>query len=127
VPAWSEQPDHCERLLGCPRACARKNPCPILRARLKFHARPLRASCDVPDTRPERGFAPLCREAVLLRGFTLSLWSLYSIESTRACQLASTTLLDSPTVPHRRWPSVDSINTRTRAPVPAPVPRTRTL
>src|SRR5580698_3567476 len=62
-----------------------------------------------------------------MRGLTLSLCSLNSTESTNACQLASTTLLERPTVPQRRWPSVDSINTRTRAPVPAPLSRTRTL
>src|ERR1700730_7756101 len=60
-------------------------------------------------------------------GLTLSLCSLNSTESTSACQLASTTLLDSPTVPQRRCPSVDSINTRTRAPVPTPLSSTRTL
>src|ERR1700731_1756336 len=60
-------------------------------------------------------------------GLTLSLCSLNSTESTSACQLASTTLLDIPPVPQRRCPSVDSINTRTRAPVPTPLSRTRTL
>src|ERR1039457_1118696 len=75
----------------------------------------------------DRGGAPLCLLAAFARGFTLSLCSLYSIESTSACQLASTTLLDNPTVPHRRLPSVDSISTRTRASVPAPLSSTRTL
>src|SRR5208282_3707218 len=75
----------------------------------------------------DRGRAPLVLPAAFARGFTLSLCSLYSTESTSACQLASTTLLDKPTVPHRRLPSVDSIKTRTRASVPAPLSSTRTL
>src|SRR5271169_1703998 len=57
-------------------------------------------------------------------GFAPDRWSLYSTESTSACQLASTTLSDTPTVPHRVSPSVDSINTRTRASVPAPLSST---
>ena len=77
-----------------------------------------RSRADLAD----RGRAPFgFPAAALARGFTLSLCSLYSTESTSACQLASTTLLDSPTVPQRRLPSVDSISTRTRASVPRAV------
>src|SRR6185437_8221281 len=89
-------------------------------------ATPLAALSAAPRDLPARRL-PLLSTCGRTRGFTLSLWSLYSTESTSACQLASTTLLESPTVPQRRRPSVDSISTRTRAPVPAPLSSTRTL
>src|SRR6266850_6007913 len=51
-------------------------------------------------------------------GITLSLVSLYSTESTSACQLASTMFADTPTVPHCPSPSPEQISTRTRLAVP---------
>ena len=53
--------------------------------------------------------------------------SAYSMLSTNACKLASMMLSCTPTVPHSSLPSVDSIKTRVRAPVPAVVLRMRTL
>ncbi len=47
--------------------------------------------------------------------------------SERANQLASMTFSDEPTVLQVRWPSVDSIRTRTTEPVPLPWSTTRTL
>src|SRR5579875_2595997 len=65
--------------------------------------------------------------AALSLGWARSRCSLYSTESIRACQLASITLAETPTVVQRRLPSVDSIRTLTRAPVPAPLSSTLTL
>ena len=48
-------------------------------------------------------------------------------ESASASQLASITFSLTPTVPHTRWPSVLSIDTRTRAAVPSWALITRTL
>ncbi len=59
--------------------------------------------------------------------FFFALKSLYSILSTSACQLASITFSDTPTVPHLFFPSPDSISTRTRAAVPSAAVKTRTL
>jgi len=46
--------------------------------------------------------------------------------STTACQLASITFCDTPTVPHRSFLSPDSTSTLTEAPVPSPEESTRT-
>src|SRR5438105_3136762 len=51
----------------------------------------------------------------------------YSKLSERAWTLASMILSCTPTVPHSSLPSVDSIRTRVRAPVPAVESRIRTL
>jgi hypothetical protein len=54
-------------------------------------------------------------------------WILYSTLSTRASQLASMTLAETPTVPQSDCLSRDSITTRTRAAVPSRALTTRTL
>src|SRR5262249_41449913 len=58
---------------------------------------------------------------------TRSLSNTYSRLSTSACQDASTTFSETPTVPHVRTPSVDWISTRTFAAVAASAFSTRTL
>jgi len=71
---------------------------------------------DVAGTIPAHGTAP-----------TRSRRSTYSKLSTSACQDASTTFSETPTVPHVRVPSVDWISTRTLAAVAASAFKTRTL
>ena len=58
---------------------------------------------------------------------SLSLISLYSMESLRAIQLASITSLETPTVVHSLTPSVDVMRTRTLAAVACRESMTRTL
>src|SRR3990172_1744188 len=58
---------------------------------------------------PSQPFSPDC---------SLSLSSLNSILSASACQLASMIFSETPTVPHFRSLSPDSISTRTRDAVP---------
>jgi hypothetical protein len=71
--------------------------------------------------------APCPLHSSVFQVFLFALKSLYSILSTSACQLASITFSDTPTVPHLFLPSPDSIRTRTRAAVPSAAVKTRTL
>src|SRR5205085_2580722 len=59
--------------------------------------------------------------------FASSLYSLYSMASTRANQLASMIFSLTPIVPHTSSWSDDSMSTRMRAAVPASLLTTRTL
>jgi len=82
-----------------------------------------------PETQTllKEGLGPVARLPPSCPVYPLSIMSLYIRLSIRASHEASMMLVETPMVPQRAWPSVDSISTRTLAAVPAVPSSTRTL